>query len=201
MYEWRKMTDEQQRELLAYRRQQDFPPHSPPHFGGALGLYHVTAANYEHAVIIGRTPARMAEWTDELRSAFGGNGTELLAWCVLPNHYHLLLKTPEIKAVSRALGTLHGRASWRWNAEDGRRGRQCWCKCADRALRSERHRWATLNYIHQNPVHHAYCARPQDWPFSSFSAWMAQLGVGRMEELWREYPVLDYGKGWDEPGM
>jgi putative transposase len=201
MYDWRNMTAPQRQEVVAFRKQMRCPPHSPPHFGGALALYHVSAANYEHRPIIGRTPERMKEWSELILGHLEQSTGDVLAWCVLPNHYHLLVKSPDIRSVCRALGKLHGRTSFRWNAEEGCRGRQCWCKCADRAMRSERHQRATVNYIHHNPVHHGYVERWQDWPFSSAGAWLECLGYKKASELWREYPILDYGKGWDDPGM
>jgi len=72
---------------------------------------------------------------------------------------------------------------------------------ADRVMRSERHYWATLNYIHHNPVHHGYVERWPDWPWSSASGFLEQLGRDEAEQIWLEYPIEDYGKGWDDPEM
>ena len=38
-------------------------------------------------------------------------------------------------------------------------------RIVERAMRSDRHFWATLNYAHHNPVHHGYVARWTDWPW------------------------------------
>ena len=65
-------------------------------------------------------------------------------------------------------------------------------------MRSDRHFWATLNYVHHNPVHHGYVEHWQDWPFSSAPEYLAEMGRAEAERLWLEYPVLDYGKGWDD---
>jgi len=65
-------------------------------------------------------------------------------------------------------------------------------------MRNDAHFWATLNYVHHNPVHHGYVGRWQDWPFSSAREYLEEMGKSRAEELWREYPILDYGKGWDD---
>jgi putative transposase len=56
----------------------------------------------------------------------------LHAWCLLPNHYHLYLETPDMKQTLVALGKLHGRASFVWNGEDAQRGRHVWHSVADR---------------------------------------------------------------------
>jgi putative transposase len=105
--------------------------------------------------------------------------------------------TEAIKDLRVALGRFHGRSSFEWNGVDGTRGRQCWYNCFERPMKSERHFWATLNYIHHNPVHRGYVERWQDWPWSSAREFLERMGHQRALDLWREYPILDYGKKWD----
>lgn len=99
------------------------------------------------------------------------------------------------------LGRMHGRVSFGWNGEEGTRGRQVWCGVAERAMRNEGHFWATIHYVHNNPVHHGYVERWQEWPYSSASAYLEQMGREEAARVWKEYPVLDYGKGWDDAGL
>jgi putative transposase len=96
---------------------------------------------------------------------------------------------------------LHGRSSRQWNQEERTPGRKCWFGCADRTMRSEAHYWATLNYIHHNPVHHGYVEKWQDWPYSSAAGWIEKVGATEAKRLWQAFPILEYGKGWDEAGM
>lgn len=96
---------------------------------------------------------------------------------------------------------MHGRLSFEWNREEGTRGRQNWCGAVERTMRGERHYWATMNYIHNNPVRHRYVERWQDWPYGSAIEFLEQMERVEVEAIWREYPVLDYGAGWDEPEM
>lgn len=67
----------------------------------------------------------------------------------------------------------------------------------ERPIKSKRHFWATLNYVHHNPVHHGYVDRWQDWPWSSAADFIKVVGRPRAVELWLQYPILDYGKKWD----
>ena len=68
-------------------------------------------------------------------------------------------------------------------------------------MKSESHRWATVNYIHHNPVHHGYAAKWHEWPYSSAVSFLNQTGEQEAARLWHTYPVLAYGKGWDDPEM
>ena len=68
-------------------------------------------------------------------------------------------------------------------------------------MRSEAHIYATVNYIHHNPVHHGYVERWQEWPYSSAADYLESVGGDEAARRWREYPILDFGKGWDDPEM
>ena len=121
MYEWRKMTAEQQQEVLAYRKLHGRTWHYP-HHRGTCGAFHITAACFEHRPFVGTSVQRMVDWEQQLAGVIADQNSSLHAWCVLPNHYHLLVNTRDIKPLLRALGKLHGRLSHTWNGEEGKRG-------------------------------------------------------------------------------
>lgn len=198
MYRWRKLSEDDQAALLHHRQQLQRPWHSPPHFVEGPARFHLTAACYEHADIIGSSPDRMTAFSNDLLTTLTKAGVNTHAWCLLPNHYHLLVQVPDLKAVIAALGRLHGRSSYSWNGEDGWRGRKVWCAPADRAIRNDAHFWATLNYIHKNPVKHGYVKHWQDWPFSSAADYLTSVGRDEAVRVWKASPILDYGSGWDD---
>jgi len=198
MYDYRLMTNDERQCVIDYRRRRNLPKHSPPHWAmGFSGQYLVTAACFEHAPIVGKSIERLTECEQQLLTACEEHTTKIYAWCVLPNHYHVLVGTQQIKSLCRTLGLFHGRSSFAWNAEDEQRGRKVWFRCFDREIRSERHFWATLNYVHHNPIHHGLVDQWQDWIWSSAAGFVNSVGRERASEIWKEYPILDYGKGWD----
>jgi putative transposase len=199
-YVWRQLHKKQRAELLAWRKQRGYPWHSPPHrsnFGHLRFL--ISASCYEHRHYIGYTPERMDLFSCDLLMTFTAHAKQTFAWCVLPNHYHALVEAPDIKLLLHELGLLHGRTSHAWNGEDETRGRKVFFRAVERGMRSERHYWATLNYVHHNPVRHSYVERWTDWPWSSAAQYLAQTGLAEAKRIWRDYPVRDYGKNWDEP--
>jgi putative transposase len=198
MYDYRFMTPEERAQVMRYRRLRNLPLHSPPHWAmGFTTQYMITAACFEHAPIIGRSADRITECEEQLLATCAEHASKIYAWCVLPNHYHLLLASRQITSLCRTLGRFHGGSSFRWNAEDGLRGRKVWYRCFDREIRSERHFWATMNYIHHNPVHHGLVKKWEDWIWSSAAKFVESTGRQRAAKIWKEYPILDYGKGWD----
>jgi len=68
-------------------------------------------------------------------------------------------------------------------------------------MRSGDHFWATVNYVHHNPVRHGYVEKWQDWPFSSVHDFFRTMERDEIARIWRSHPLGDYGAGWDEPGM
>jgi len=196
MYKWRKMTEEARRQALELRRLRNHPLHSPPHWNLA-GQYLITAACYEHEPIIGKDALRMTECEAMVLETCRELAAETYAWSILPNHYHVLLETDSIAELRHRLGRFHGRSSFRWNAEDMERGRKVWYNCTERAIKSERHFWASLNYVHYNPVHHGLVKHLEDWPWSSAHEFLERVGPVKAAEIWSAYPIRDYGKKWD----
>lgn len=196
MYNYRRMTKDQQEDVVNNRKLIQHPLHEPPHFGQDATWYIITAACYEHRKIIA-TDTRLDEFRTLLIDGLQGElWVEVRAWVILPNHYHLLarLNIPQLRGW---LHRLHNRTSTVWNREDGKPGRRVWYRFADRAIRNEGHYYATINYIHANPIRHGYAGDAEAWPWSSYRWHKDYYGVERLEELRREYPIDHYGEGWD----
>ena len=202
-YVWRRLTPPQREMVLRHRRLHEHPWHSPPHWSENFGhrFFLLTAACWEHRPHLGLSPERMDHFTNDWLAMLREDCVAVHAWCVLPNHYHALVETGRLPALLKRVGQFHGRTSFAWNAEEGTRGRPNFYRCVDRAMRSESHQWVTINYIHHNPVHHGYTTQWQDWPWSSARAWLEHHGRDEMTRLWREYPLLEYGRGWDDAGL
>jgi putative transposase len=197
MYRFRRSTADERRDLLFERLEREFPPHSPPHLDVSERSFLISAACYEHKHLM-LEESRRGELLIELQQALGKAGAALEAWVVLPNHYHLLVKTENLKELGKALGLVHGRTSRRWNAEDGRPGRKCWYRFSDRAIRSDSHYFACLNYIHANPVKHGLVESGIEWAASSIHQFGSDLGIATLRDLWKKYPVGNMGNGWDD---
>jgi putative transposase len=202
MYQWRAMTERERTEVLASRQARHHPWHSPPHWKeDGPARFHLSASCYEHTAIIGASPARMDSFAQELIATCKAQAAPVFAWCLLPNHYHLLIETDAMTPFTRALGQFHGRNSHDWNQADHANGRKVFYRTAERRIRSDGHFWANVNYIHHNPVHHQYVAHWTDWPWSDAREYLTAVGRDEAARIWHTYPVLDYGAGWDNPNL
>jgi putative transposase len=201
MYRWREMSSKQREQTLSYRRENELPWHSPPHYQADTPYYLITAACYEHRHVIGTTEERIVGFEAELVKTTASQTHRLFAWVVLPDHYHMLVHAPRVKRLLKELGRLHGRTAYCFNGEDRRRGRRVWCNVAETAMKSEGHFWASLNYVLHNAVRHGYVRRWQDWPYSNAEQYLEEVGYEVAKRRWHAYPILDYGKDWDPPEL
>ena len=196
MYKWRHSDETTRCEIMRTRKLRELPWHYPPHFDGE-GLYILTAANFEHTPIIGMFYERISRFSQLLLDTVL-DVAEVKAWCVLPNHYHILVELSDLVAIVKVLGHIHGVTSFEWNKEDGVKGRKCWHGVCDRKIRNANHYYATLNYIHNNPVKHGCVEKWPDWQFSSARQFLEESGREQALSIWTQYPLFDYGKGWDD---
>ncbi len=196
MYEYRKLTPEQKAAIVEERLKKGFPPHSPPHPIKNSEYYLITATCYEHKDRI-NTYQRRQQLLNLIFERFIYTDIDILAWIILPNHYHLLLKNIRFYYLRKMLRSIHGNLARQWNKEDNMTGK-VWCSFSDRAIRSERHYYTTLNYIHYNPVKHYWVESPYDWSESSVYWYLENYGREWLRSNWVEYPVRDFGKNWDD---
>jgi putative transposase len=197
MYEYRKLSPEGRAQLIEERRARGLPPHSPPHPRQDAAHYLLTAACYEHQPHM-RDASRRRELLDLLFEHSILRSVELRGWVVLPNHYHLLAYVPDFDVLGEIFRRAHGPTSLQWNRADGTPGRKVWYRYADRAIRSERHYYTTLNYIHYNPVKHQYAASPYEWVESSLAWYREHHGRAWLRDLWVSFPLRAYGEKWDD---
>ena len=127
-------------------------PHSPPH-RFAPGTFFITAGTYLKQHLF-----RTSESLDELQQALFASATEerceLQAWCLLSNHYHLVVRTETGTNLQRMLRRFHSISAKALNARDEQRGRRVWFQFWETELTYERSWLARLRYTHENAVHH-----------------------------------------------
>lgn len=197
MYRSAHLTPEEHQDLIKERLRLGYPPHSPPHPVPDAHYYLITCACYQHAPIL-QSPARRKDLLDLLFEHLLENEVNLFAWMVLPTHYHLLLQITDLHYLGVLLRRVHGSTARAWNQIDGLPRRKVWFRYADRAIRSERHFYASVNYIHFNPVKYGYTESPYDWDASSLGWYLEKEGKQWLRSTWVQYPVRNYGVGWDE---
>lgn len=124
---------------------------------------------------------QLAAVMQETLLRFDGSRYRLLAWCVMPNHVHVLIEPADtLSKIIQSWKSYTGRWALAHNAELGLGvpGKHLWMRDYwDRYIRDQRHLDAVVEYIHQNPVKAGLCGRPEEWLWSSVGR-IAELGLG-----------------------
>lgn len=146
------------------------------------------------------TPNRRTEFEARLIQAMKEIHAEIIAWVVLPNHYHVLVDVESLDLVSHILKQLHGTTARQWNIEDGlTERRRVWYKFSDRLMRNEKQLHQTFNYVHYNPAKHGYIDDAYQWPWSSLHLYYENNGREWLRERWKASPPAEnFGRGWDD---
>jgi putative transposase len=94
---------------------------------------------------------------------------EVWAWCLMPNHVHLVLVPSDTDGLRRALAAVHRRYAGVVHARRRRTG-HFWQGRFGAVAMDEDHLAAALRYVSLNPVRARLVARAQDWRWSSTRA-------------------------------
>ena len=111
-------------------------------------------------------------YLDLLKEACGREGVGVWAYCLMPNHVHLILTPQTPEGLGRALGKTHRRYSAYINARLRVTGHLFQSRFGSVAM-DEDHLMAAARYVALNPVRAHLVARPQDWRWSSARAHLA----------------------------
>jgi len=103
-------------------------------------------------------------------------GVALHAWCLMPNHVHLLL-TPQDdpRTVSVLMQRIAQRATRRWNWRRDVAGSLWEARFKSRVIDTEQYLLACCRYIELNPVRAGLTGSATDYRWSSYSARMGMV--------------------------
>ncbi|HEV2080189.1 MAG TPA: transposase [Allosphingosinicella sp.] len=110
-----------------------------------------------------------AAYKDLIAQACAAEGVSCAAWCLMPNHVHLILTPPSPDALRAALANAHRRYSRRINFAKGWTGYLWQGRFASYPM-DEAHLLTAVRYVELNPVKAKLAARAEDWRWSSARA-------------------------------
>ena len=89
----------------------------------------------------------------------------VLAYCLMTNHFHLVVLC-EREAMTRGMHTLNGRHAQTFNARHGRRGHLFQERFHAQVVRDEVHLATACAYVVDNPVRAGLCPTREAWQWS-----------------------------------
>lgn len=124
---------------------------------------------------------------------------DTLAYCLMPNHLHLMIrvkgenevlqflkqkkKTTTLqgfqtlegfsKTISKQFSDLFNGYTQAYNKQFNRKGSLFNPRFPRKLIKDESHFTTLIAYIHHNPVHHGFVKNIDDWPYSSWHAYLS----------------------------
>ena len=132
------------------------------------------------------------------------------AYCLMPNHFHFVLRIKSIEDVeitfgkfetfqkfeariSKQFSNLFSSYTQSLNKMYGRKGSLFIPNFKRREVDNSQYFMTLVHYIHANPVHHGFEKRIEDWQFSSFPSL-----ISNNISLLKRKEVLEWFNGKDE---
>jgi len=117
--------------------------------------------------------------------------TRVWAYCLMPNHVHLVMVPSHVDGLRAALGEAHRRYTRKVNCRHKWRG-HLWQERFHSFPMDEAYLLATVRYVERNPVAAKLCRRAEDWLWSSAAAHVQ----GRDNGLVEVRPMLSLVDDW-----
>jgi putative transposase len=128
----------------------------------------------------------MATWCGQER-------VEIWAYCLMPNHVHLVAVPDTEQGLARAVGEAHRRYTVRVNQRENWRG-YLWQGRFSSCPLDEQYLLAAVRYVELNPVRAGLAERPWQYCWSSAAAHLR----GRDDTLVKVKPMLSRVEDWRE---
>ena len=136
------------------------------------GIYHVMLRGNNKQIVFFNS-GDYCKFLKILRECKVKDGFELYAYCLMPNHIHLLLKTADapLGDVMRRIATKF--AIW-YNIKHDRIGHLFQDRFKSEPVNDESYFCTVMRYIHMNPVKAGLCKDLEDYPYSSYVQYLDQ---------------------------
>ena len=109
---------------------------------------------------------------------------EIIAYCIMNNHAHILIKCEEIKNLSEYMHNLNTRYACYYNKKYERIGYVFRDRYKAEGIYTENHLYSCIKYIYDNPVKAGICNKPEQYLYSNYKTFK------NLEE-YKEYKFID----------
>lgn len=132
----------------------------------------------------------MAEWCRQYN-------VKIWAYCLMPNHVHLIVVPDSECGLCRAIGEAHRRYTLRVNSREGWQG-HLWQGRFASFVMDESHLISAARYIERNPVEASLVSSAADWPWSSAAGHISGRGDAVAEGDWLTERTAGWVCTWQE---
>jgi REP element-mobilizing transposase RayT len=154
-------------------------------------IYHVGSRGVDKQEIFGVVRWDRERFLELLEATVLRYHWRLYAYCLMGNHFHLVLDTPESN-IGDGMRYLKGRYAQWLNRATGREGALFERRYWDRLAWSEAYILTLARYVALNPVRCGWREAPEDWQWSSYAA---TIGLERAPRFLRANELIEWFGG------
>ena len=142
--------------------------------GAGRGLLFFNPGNYEYCLRL-------------VKRYYEKYGATVIAYCLMPNHYHFLLRQETGVPLSKFINVLFNAYVQAVNRQQGRSGTLFAGRFRCVWVDHEEYLIHLCRYIHLNPLKAKLVCQPDDWPYSNYLEWIGKpAGTSKDETFIRE---------------
>jgi REP element-mobilizing transposase RayT len=153
-------------------------------------FYHVTSRGNERKAVFKSVRDR-EKFLEYLESATERYNAVIHVYCLMDNHYHLLLETPSGN-LSKIMAHINGAYTTYFNTKRQRSGHLFQGRFKAILVEADEYAKELSRYIHLNPVRAKMCELPEDYNWSSYLSYIGKEKV----PIWlkRDFILGFFGK-------
>ncbi len=140
--------------------------------------------------VVFRKPADYDAFVQAIADAHARLPVDILGYCLLPNHFHIVLRPHDDGDLGRWMQWLLTAHVRRHHSQYGTSGHIWHGRFLAFPIQNDDHLPTALRYVESNPLRASLVKQVKDWKWSSLPRWLDRDGV-----LWRGKPEVR-DKGW-----
>ena len=127
--------------------------------GAGKGQIFFNEGNYEYLLVL-------------VKRYYQKHGATVIAYCLMPNHYHFLLRQDTVEPLSKFMQVLFNAYAQALNIQQERTGTLFEGRFRHKYVDKWEYLVTLCRYIHRNPVKARWVSRPEDWLYSNYQEWI-----------------------------
>jgi REP element-mobilizing transposase RayT len=147
------------------------------------GVYHATARGVDRLTIF-RDDIDREKFLELVQKVVVERGWSCLGYCLMDNHFHLLIRTP-VPDLAAGMQYINGQYARWFNKRWGRTGHLFQGRYHHQTIETDEHLLEVARYIPLNPVRAGMVQAAGDWRWSSHNA-----VIGRARAAWLDVKDL-----------
>lgn len=132
---------------------------------------------------------------------------DIYAYCLLPNHFHLLLRFKNSENVNiedehqflmKNFGNFLNSYAKAFNKKYNRKGALFLNAIKRKKITDEKYLLKVLHYIHNNPVNHGFTSEIDLWKYSSYNSYLNNIKTSKLNrtEIMQYFDSLEIFKNY-----